>query len=83
MIVLPQALRTVFPAVVNQFISAKGFVVGFGDGFGDHLSRQSVCTQRQQIYGDVSAGGASVGAPIISEWGNAAFEARFAEADRR
>ena len=86
MIVLPQALRTVFPAVVNQFISMqKDSSLVSVMGIWEITFRANRFARKDSKYMEMFLLAAAIYwvLTVISEWGQRRVEARFAEADRR
>ena len=85
MIVLPQALRTVFPAVVNQFISMqKDSSLVSVMGIWEITFRANRFARKDSKYMEMFLLAAAIYwvLTVISEWGQRRVEARFAEADR-
>lgn len=86
LIVLPQALRTVFPAIVNQFISMqKDSSLVSVMGIWEITYRANRFARKDSKYMEMFLLAAAIYwlMTVISEWVQGKIEARFAESDRR
>lgn len=86
LIVLPQALRTVFPAIVNQFISMqKDSSLVSVMGIWEITYRANRFARKDSKYMEMFLLAAAIywGLTVISEWAQRRVEARFAESERR
>lgn len=86
LVVLPQAFRTVFPAIVNQFIAMqKDSSLVSVMGIWEITFRANRFARKDSKYMEMFLLAAAIYwiLTVISEWIQGRIEARFAEADRR